>query len=195
MAVGIALAELILRYRIKDPSERADNRVKYWWVGLFAGLVPDLDVIPALILGVHSYTFHHWITHTFLALGIVALFTLVIFRDKWYSLPIFAGYSAHLLADFIDNSIAPWGPFDPITEWGLLTYGPIPGGSWASEYWLPPWGPIFYHDHTLWSIFMYNGWGIPLGFEFLSYYDLVGVGFFIIFAIYLFIITIKKMRT
>ncbi|NVM02114.1 MAG: metal-dependent hydrolase, partial [Candidatus Helarchaeota archaeon] len=148
MFVGILFAELILRYKLKDASERAENRVKYWWVGLFSGLLPDLDVIPAYILGLHPYALHHIITHTFLAIGVVALFTFYIYRDNPLTLPFFAGYSMHLVVDFLDNSISPLGPFDPITEWGLLAgWGPIPGGSWASEFWLPPWGPLLYGDH------------------------------------------------
>ncbi|MDD1778013.1 MAG: metal-dependent hydrolase, partial [Candidatus Helarchaeota archaeon] len=71
MAVGILVAELILRLRTKDPNERAEKRSNYWLVGMIAGLVPDLDVIPALLLGVHPYSFHHIYTHTFLAIGIV----------------------------------------------------------------------------------------------------------------------------
>ncbi|MHA1298644.1 MAG: metal-dependent hydrolase [Candidatus Helarchaeota archaeon] len=194
MAIGIFCAEIILRFRTKNsPDDRAEKRVKYWWVGLFAGLAPDLDVIPGIILGLHSYTFHHIITHTFLALGIIAILTLIVFKKNPLSLVFFAGYSSHLLADFIDNSISPLGPFDTVTTWGLIPgWVPLPGGSWASEFWLPPWGPLIYRNFDLWSIFMHNGWGIPVGSEFLSYYDLVGVAFFFIFAVYLIIITIKQ---
>ena len=192
MSVGIIFAEIILRIRIKDVNERTDNRVRYWWIGLFGGLIPDLDFIPAIILGVHTYTFHHIVTHTFLALGIVALFTLVIFRNNPLSLPFLTGYSMHMGVDFVDNSITPLGPFDSITEWGLLAgWRPLPGGSWSNEYWLPPWGPLLYGNHDLWSIFMNNGWGIPIGFEFLSYYDLLFIGLFGFFIVYLLIQTIK----
>ncbi len=192
MAVGILFAEAILRYRLNDVGERAENRLKYWWVGLFAGLLPDLDVIPGIILGLHPYTFHHIVTHTFFAIAVVALFAFIIFRENPLSLPFFAGYSMGVFVDFLDNSISPLGPFDTITEWGLLAgWRPIPGGSWASEFWLPPWGPLLYGDHDLWSIFMNNGWGIPIGVEFLSYYDLVGIAVFFILFGYLLIQTIK----
>lgn len=180
MGIGILFAELILRLRIKDLDERSQKRMTYWGIGLLAGLIPDLDIIPALIIGVHSYTFHHIFTHTFLALGILAI-AYVIFRKHELALPFVAGYYMHLFADYIDNSIAPLGPFDSVTELGLLPgWGPIPGGSWASEYWLTP----GYENHTLWAIFRDNGWGIPIGFEFLSIYDLVFIVIFLILFIY-----------
>lgn len=191
MAIGIVFAEIILRYRIKNMAERGQKRVKYWWTGFFGGLIPDLDIILAYILGVQTYTFHHIYTHTFLAIGIVALFSLLIFRNNPLSLPFFTGYSMHLVVDFIDNSITPLGPFDTTTAWGLLSgWGPLPGGNWASKYWEPPWGP-FYKNHDLWTIFINNNWGIPFGSEFLSYYDLVGIGLFVILFMYLLILTIK----
>ncbi|NVM53189.1 MAG: metal-dependent hydrolase [Candidatus Helarchaeota archaeon] len=184
MAIGILFAEIILRLRTKDLNERSEKRVKYWTIGLIAGLIPDLDIIPGYILGVHPYTFHHIYTHTFLALGIVAIACLVIFRKNELAFPFFTGYGMHLVFDYFDNSISPLGPFVPEIELGLLCgWGTIPGGSWASEYWLLP----GYESHTLWAIFMNNGWGIPIGFEFLSIYDLV---FIVIFFI-LFIILIR----
>lgn len=169
MGIGILFAELILRLRTKDPEERSMKRLRYWSIGLLAGLLPDLDVIPAIILGVHSYTFHHIITHTFLAMAIIAV-AYFFFRKKELALPFLAGYYTHLFADYIDNSISPLGPFDSITELGLLPgWGPMPGGGWHSEYWLTP----GYENHTLWSVFMNQGWGIPLGIEFLSIYDII----------------------
>ena len=188
VGIGILFAELVLRLRIKDKDERSLKRVTYWSMGLIAGLIPDLDVIPAIILGVHSYTFHHIFTHTFLALGVVAIICFGFLRKNEYATPFFFGYGLHLFADYIDNSIAPLGPFDATTELGLLPgWGQIPGGSWASEYWLYPSLYPGTENHTLWSMFMNNGWGIPIGIEFLSIYDLV----LIVITIILFVIWIK----
>lgn len=187
VAIAILFAELILRLRTKDPDERSEKRVKYWLIGIIAGTIPDLDVIPAVIMGLHPYAFHHIYTHTFLAMGIIAVFCFVIFRKNELALPFFAGYGLHLAADYIDNTISPLGLFDPVTELGLLRgWGPIPGGSWASEYWLTP----GYENHTLWGIFMSRGWGIPVGSEFLSYYDIaliVVLGILVIIFIWLII--------
>ena len=175
MAVGILFAELILRLRTKDPNERAEKRISYWLIGMVAGLTPDLDVIPAILLGVHPYTFHHIFTHTFLAIGIVAVLCLVVFRKNQLALPFFAGFGMHLGVEFFDNSITPLGPFLPNMELGLLCgWGIMPGG-WDSNFWtMAP-----YKNHYLWSIFLNNGWGLPFGDEFLSYYDLVLAGLFI----------------
>ncbi|MHA1321767.1 MAG: metal-dependent hydrolase [Candidatus Helarchaeota archaeon] len=173
MGIAVLCAELILRLRTKDSNIRASKRLKYWTIGLIAGLIPDLDVIPALILGVHSYTFHHIYTHTFLAVGILAIGYFFL-RKNELMLPLVSGYYLHLFVDFIDNSISPLGPFDPVTEWGLIAgWGPIPGGGWQSEYWLHPELYPGTENHTLWSIFMNNGWGVPIGIEFLSIYDIV----------------------
>ena len=192
VAIGILFTELILRLRIKDPTERSDKRLKYWGIGLLFGLMPDLDVIPALILGVHSYTFHHIFTHTFLAVGILAIIT-IIFRKKELALPMFAAYGSHLLADFIDNSIAPLGPIFPTIEWGLVPgWGHIPLGSWASDFWLQP----QYANHDLWTIFMSRGWGVPVPVmnEFLSYYDLVLTGIFVVLFSYLIYLLVLKVK-
>ncbi len=190
MAVGILIAELILRIRTQDPIERSEDRVRYWIVGLFAGLLPDLDVVPALLTGQHPYTFHHTFTHTFLAMGIVAVCCLILFRKNKYALPFFGGYGMHLVVEFIDNSIAPLGPFYPNIEWGLLSgWGPMPG-TWASEFWLLP----QYENHYLWSIFLHNGWGIPFGSEFLSYYDLALIGVFAACLVIMVWLIIKKRR-
>ncbi len=190
MGIGILFAELFLRLRIKDKDERSVKRIRYWGIGLLAGLIPDLDIIPALIMGVHSYTYHHIFTHTFLAVGILAI-VFLIFRKYEIAKPFVAGYYMHLVADFIDNSIAPLGPFDSVTEFGLLPgWGPIPGGSWASEYWLE----AGYENHTLWAIFRHNGWGIPIGFEFLSIYDIVLIVITIILCVYLFILIFRRRR-
>lgn len=189
ITIGILVAELVLRLKYKDSAERAEKRINYWVIGLLFGFLPDVDVIPAVILGVHAYTFHHIFTHTFLALAI--LLTIALIVRKWeYSVPMFAAYSSHLLADFIDNSIAPWGPIIPNIEWGIWYYGPIPGGSWASEYWLQP----GYETHSLWTFFLSNGWGIPIGTEFLSYYDLVLIGIGIVLITILLVLIVKKLK-
>ncbi len=172
MGIGIILAEIVLRLIDDDPEFRKDKRALFWFAGLIGGLAPDLDVIPALITGEHYYTYHHIYTHTFLALGI--LFILVILtKFNPYMLIFFLAFLAHLGTDFMDNSISPLGPFDISIEWGLLCgWQEIPCVDgvcgWASEFWLLP----GYETHDLWSVFMNNGWGIPIGFEFLSYYDL-----------------------
>jgi hypothetical protein len=189
IAVGILFGELILRLRI-NKSDQTKKRFLFWSFGALGGLIPDLDVIPAIIIGVHYYTFHHWITHTFLALGIFAAIWIG-FRKKDWSLPLFVGFSMHLLFDFLDNSIAPLGPFFPSIEWGLLCgWGEIPGGSWASEFWLEP---GYDYSHDLWSVFMKYGWGVPIGFEFLSYYDLALIGVFaVVFVIYI-VLMVQKI--
>ncbi len=195
VAIGILFTEVILHVRIKNPSERSDKRIKYWIIGFLFGILPDLDVIPALILGFHPYTFHHIYTHTFLAIGILALITIII-RKKEFALPMFAAYGSHILADFIDNSISPLGPFFPTIEWGLIPgWGEIPLGGWTSDYWLLP----EYNNHDLWTIFMSRGWGVqlPVMNEFLSYYDLVLTGIFIglfVYLTYLLVLRIKNRK-
>ena len=62
IGIGIILAEIILRLVDDDPEFRKSNRLAFWWLGALGGLAPDLDVIPALILGLQSYTFHHYFT-------------------------------------------------------------------------------------------------------------------------------------
>lgn len=189
LTIGMLFSELILRIRYKDSAERADKRIQYWIVGLIFGAIPDLDVIPAVLIGVHPYTFHHTFTHTFIAVGIILIISLIF--HKWeYSLPMFVGYSTHLLADFIDNSITPWGPFLPNIEWGLWYYGPIPGDSWASEYWLQP----GYENHSLWTVFQSINWGIPVGTEFLSYYDLALIVIGIVLIAILLVLIVKKLK-
>ncbi|MGQ4873079.1 MAG: metal-dependent hydrolase [Promethearchaeia archaeon] len=200
IGIGIIFAELILRWIDDDPEFRKEKRYLFWWAGGLGGLAPDLDVIPALILGVHSYTFHHYYTHTFFALGILAV--IVVFsKFNPYGIAFFVGYSLHMTLDFIDNSISPLGPFDIIfmgkyIEWGLLTGGfqemPCVNGvcGWQSEFWLKP----EYANHDLWSIFLHNGWGIPIGFEFLTYYDLAIMFVSIPLILYLFYMTIKNKK-
>jgi len=188
MTVGILFAELILRLRTKDQNERAEKRRNYWLVGMIAGLVPDLDVIPAILLGVHPYSFHHIYTHTFLAIGIVAVLCLVVFRKNQLALPFFAGFGMHLAVEYIDNSITPLGPFLPKVELGLLCGWDIMPGGWDSNFWtMDP-----YKNHYLWSIFLNNGWGLPLGDEFISYYDFVLFVLFGILLAYFIIFCFKK---
>ncbi|MFX1297625.1 MAG: metal-dependent hydrolase [Promethearchaeota archaeon] len=193
MAIGILIAELILRLRTKDPTERSEKRVKYWTIGWIAGLLPDLDIIPAVIQGVHSYIYHHFFTHTFLALGIVTVFCLGLFKKNELAFPFFAAFALHLFTDYIDNSISPLGPFFPFNELGLLCgWGTMPCVDsvcgWASEYWLDPANK--YHD--LWTLFLQNGWGIPVWSEFLTIYDLTIIGVFaVLFIIYIWL-NIKK---
>jgi len=177
IGIGIIIAEIIMRLIDDDSEFRRSNRFKFWWAGALGGLAPDLDVIPALILGVHNYTFHHYYTHTFLAVGIIFAI-LAIKKFNPYLLAFFLGFVLHLTFDFLDNSISPLGPFDIIfqgqyIEWGLLTGGfqPMPciNGvcGWASEFWFH----LEYANHDLWTIFLNNGWGIENSFEFMSAYD------------------------
>jgi len=198
IGIGIIIAEIILRFIDDDPEFRKDKRPLFWWAGALGGLAPDLDVIPSLITGEHPYTYHHIYTHTFLVVGLVLLI-VVITKFNPYMLAFFFAFVLHLTADFIDNSISPLGPFDIIflgkyIEWGLLTGGfqemPCIEGvcGWASEFWLES----GYADHDLWSIFMNNGWGIPIGFEFLSYYDLAIMSISIPLMLHMFYITVKR---
>jgi hypothetical protein len=193
VGVGMIFAEIILRIMFKDADIRTEKRPALWWAGFFGGLIPDLDAIPGYILGVHPYTYHHWITHTFLAVGIVfAIAAITKFKPR--AIALFLGFGMHLVLDWVDNSISPLGPFLPTIEWGMLAgWGELPGGNWSSEYWLEP-GYTF--DHDLWSIFMYNGWGFPYasGTEFYSIYDIILSGIaFALFA-YLLFITFKKVK-
>jgi hypothetical protein len=154
-------------------------------------LVPDLDVLPALFTGEHLYAYHHIYTHTFLALGIIALL-LVVTKLNPYMLAFSLGFGFHLFADFIDNSISPLGPFLPALQWGLIAgWSKIPGGGWESEFWTKP-GYNF--DNDLWSIFMKNGWGFDVGFEFITYYDLILIIISIPLFIALIYLTIEKIR-
>ncbi len=182
MGIGIILAEIVLRFMDDDPENRKEKRYKFWFFGLLGGLAPDLDVIPTLFMSdVSSYAIHHYFTHTFLAVGILFII-LALTKFNPFMLVFFIGFVAHLGTDFIDNSISPLGPFDILFlgrpwEWGLLAgWGPMPctpdGCGWLSNYWLYP----EYATHDLWTIFLNNGWGIPITFgsteEFLSYYDI-----------------------
>ena len=201
MGIGIIVAEIVLRLVDDDPEFRKDKRYKFWFVGLLGGLLPDLDIIPALIFDTHSYTFHHYFTHTFLAVGIVFL-VLAITKFNPYILAFFLAYVFHLGTDFIDNSISPMGPFDLIFlgeswEWGLLAgWGPMPciNGvcGWPSEYWLYP----EYATHDLWTIFLNNDWGVPIQFgtteEFLTYYDLAFIAVSIPLILATLIMPIKR---
>ncbi len=189
IGIGIILAEILLRKIDDDPEFRKDNRVKYWWAGALGGLLPDLDVIPSLITGAHPYAYHHIYTHTFLAIGILFLI-LLLTKFNPFALAFVFGYYAHLGTDFIDNSISPLGPFDTSTQWGLIAgWSQIPGGGWQSEFWLQS-GYKF--DNDLWSIFMKNGWGIRVGIEFLSYYDLAIMAISIPLMLAMFYSTFKR---
>ncbi|MHA1291349.1 MAG: metal-dependent hydrolase [Promethearchaeota archaeon] len=197
IGIGIIFAEIILRLIDDDPEFRKEKRYLFWWAGALGGLAPDLDVIPALILGIHSYTFHHYYTHTFFVLTLVFI-VVILTKINPYSLVFFIGFFAHLTTDFIDNSICPLGPFDLIflgkpIEWGLLCGWqemPCANGicGWASQFWLEP----EYANHDLWTIFMNNGWGIPIGYEFLTYYDLAIISISIPLIIYMFYLTAKR---
>lgn len=181
MGIGIILAELFMRFVDDDPDYRKEKRAIFWLIGLLGGLSPDLDVIPTLFTGEHAYAYHHYFTHTFLALGILLV---LIFITKFNPLMIayFLGFFGHLATDFVDNSISPLGPFDMLIfgtyiEWGMLCGWqemPCINGvcGWVSEFYLDP----AYKYHDLWSIFLHNRWGMAyqLGStpEFLTYYDL-----------------------
>ena len=197
MGIGLILAEILLRLIDDDPEWRKEKRLSFWWVGLIGGLSPDLDVIPAIFTGEHYYTYHHYYTHTFLAVGVLFVLVLAL-KFNPYMVAYFLAFVAHLGTDFIDNSISPIGPFDIIfldtkIEWGLLCGWqemPCVDGvcGWASLFWqLPEYG-----GHDLWTIFMNNGWGIPIGYEFLTYYDLILIGISTPLILATFILSIKK---
>jgi hypothetical protein len=82
------------------------------------GLIPDLDVIPAIMTGQPIYMYHHIYTHTLLALGIMIGITAIL-RFRPLPTAVLLGFVAHLLMDFFDNSILPFSPFDQTTEWGI----------------------------------------------------------------------------
>ncbi|MHA1268470.1 MAG: metal-dependent hydrolase [Candidatus Helarchaeota archaeon] len=191
MSIGIICAEIILLLKYSGPNSylRVKNRLLFWSIGMLGGLMPDLDAIPAIIMGLHPYTFHHFYTHTFLALGIMLGIFLLFRKTKW-SLPLFVGFGMHLVVDFIDNSISPLGPFFPTIEWGFIPgWGELPFGTWASEFWLLP----GYENHDLWTIFMTNNWGFHIGFEFISYYDIIFILIFFIFLIIIPILIVQKL--
>lgn len=181
MGIGIIFAEILLRVIDDDSEFRKDNRPLLWFLGALGGLSPDLDAIPTFFTGEHIYTYHHYFTHTFLAVGVL-LVLIIVLKFNPLMIAYALGFVGHLATDFVDNSISPLGPFDMILlgkyiEWGMLCGWqemPCMSGAcgWASEFWLDP----TYKYHDLWSIFLHNGWGIQyqLGSttEFMSYYDL-----------------------
>ncbi|MFO8019709.1 MAG: metal-dependent hydrolase [Promethearchaeia archaeon] len=187
--IGLLCGELILR-TISDKNHfRKEKRPLFWWAGSLGGLLPDLDVIPAIITSEHYYAYHHIYTHTFLALGFIALI-LIASKFNSFFLAFSVGYGVHLFTDFIDNSISPLGPFVPEIQWGLIAgWSKIPGGGWESEFWLQP-GYTF--DNDLWSIFMKNGWGMDFGIEFLTYYDIAIMMISIPLIVGMIYLTIKK---
>jgi len=118
MGVGVVIAEILLRIWETDPDCVIKNRLWFWLFGAFGGLVPDLDVVPAIITGEMMWTYHHIYTHTLLAVGIMVVITAAM-RFKPLPSTVLAGFVAHLILDFFDNSILPFSPFDQVTEWGL----------------------------------------------------------------------------
>ncbi len=202
MCIGIILSEILLRFMDDDTENRKDKRFKFWFFGALGGAAPDLDVIPTLFTNLPSYTFHHYFTHTFFAVGIVFLL-VVVTKFNPFMLAFFLGYFfGHFWIDWLDNSISPLGPFDflftgELIEWGMLArWGPMPitptGSGWLSEYWLYP----QYANHDLWTIFLNNGWGIPFQFgsttEFYTYYDMVFTAIGIPLILGTFIVPIKR---
>lgn len=118
IGIGIIFAEIALRLSEKSEECIKNNRWLYWIFGALGGLTPDLDFVPALITGESFNTYHHTYTHTLLALGIVfGIIALTKFHPL--ALAYFLGFSLHLLTDFIDNTITPFGPFLPDVYWGL----------------------------------------------------------------------------
>jgi hypothetical protein len=203
VGIGIILAEILLRVIDTDPEYRKEKRVGFWWMGALGALIIDLDAVPAWFLGLHSYTFHHYFTHTFLAIGILFLL-VVLTKFNPFMLAFFIGWVSHMGLDFMDNSISPLGPFDIILtgqpwEWGLLSgWGPMPCVDgvcgWASEYWLHLDRFPQYINHDLWTMALYNNWGVINPIEFMSYYDFTMFLISIPLILGLFYLTVKKFR-
>ncbi len=102
--IGILLAELILRKIENDPETFAERRKeKRWWfwlAGGLGGLSPDLDIIPALIMGEPIFTYHLIYTHTLIAMGILFVLVLIT-RFNPYVLTYSVAYGVHLLTDLM----------------------------------------------------------------------------------------------
>jgi len=102
--IGMLLAEIILRKIEYDPETFAERRKeKRWWfwlAGGLGGLSPDLDIIPALIMGEPIFTYHLIYTHTLIAMGILFVLVLIT-RFNPYMLTYSVAYGIHLLTDLI----------------------------------------------------------------------------------------------
>jgi hypothetical protein len=171
IGIGIIFAEILLRV-LTDKSEYKEKRISFWFFGLLGGLTPDLDIIPALILGKDICYFHHYFTHTILAV-ILCIIIISYFKFNPLSLVFFIGYILHLFTDFIDNSLTPFSPFFLyIDELGFLSSIEI--------------------GLNISDIFMVNGWGWHTTFMFISYYDLIGILISITLITYLIYLYTKK---
>lgn len=141
MLFGLLFAELYILCFHGD-IER-NKKITLRVLGSLGGLLPDLDVIPALILGLPMYSLHHYFTHTFLAILVVSV-SMVIIRKK-ESFVLGMGYLLHLGLDLVDNSLPLLSPFILEWEFGL----------------------------NIGHVFEANNWGFYTNNYFVSYYDLV----------------------
>ncbi len=102
--IGMLVAEIILRKIENDPETFAERRKeKRWWfwlAGGLGGLTPDLDIVPALIMGEPIFTYHLIYTHTLIAMGILFVLVLIT-RFNPYMLTYSVAYGFHLLTDLI----------------------------------------------------------------------------------------------
>lgn len=163
IGLGIVFAEIYSRTKRGRESIPNKERIRNWTWGGLGGLAPDLDVIPAFILNLPIYAFHHLFTHTLIA---VVLIIILLYAFKYHPYIIFfsIGYLGHLVTDLIDNSLTPLAPF-------LL---------FINEY-----GYIFSFELGLEivEIFQANNWGFDTEWQFFSYYDMA----LIIMTFFLFI--------
>ena len=104
LIIGIIIAELLLRKIENDPEtfveRRKEKRWWFWLAGGLGGISPDLDIIPALIMGDPIFTYHFIYTHTLIAIGILFVLVLIT-RFNPYMLTYFISYGGHLLTDLI----------------------------------------------------------------------------------------------
>lgn len=102
--LGLAVATLA------SPDERARRRAP-WWALL--ACVPDLDVLPGLLLG-DTALFHRGGSHSLAAAGLaaVAATALVALSGRaavpfWFPVTIFAVYASHLALDTVTADTSP----------------------------------------------------------------------------------------
>jgi inner membrane protein len=88
-------------------------------VGATAGLAPDLDFLPGLLIG-DPARFHHGVTHSVGAVVVVALIAVMLAprtrRWAWAGIAA-AAYASHLLLDVLT--------YDPSEPIGLLLFWPL----------------------------------------------------------------------
>ena len=151
MGFGIMIAELFFQITKEEDEVK---RIKYWGFGSLGGLVPDLDVIISILMGRELAYYHHFITHTLLALCIITLFLGIIKFNRFF-LCFYLGYCVHLLTDLIDNTLTPFSPF-------ILK---INGFGWLES---------FEIGLDIYEIFISHNWGFNImGLYFLTYYDAI----------------------